>query len=302
MPNSQSLPDLSHFSCLMLVAGVSGAGRTTAVDQLSDLGFYKIDHLPLPLFKEFVAHSKLFPQKFSRTALLLDIDSSDKIDQLLDFTRTAVNLSSAVRLCFLDANLESLIRRYSETRRPHPAFDATRHRSIEDAINEERHLLFPLKELAHLTIDTSGLNVHELKRQIRTYAESFGVDRARNVRVNFLSFGFKYGLPLDCDLIVDVRFLPNPHFIPELKPHTGLNSAVASFVLGNSITKDFLSRYVDLLTFLLPHYVHEGKSSINIGVGCTGGRHRSVAIAEELSKRVAGPNYLLSVKHRDLDQ
>jgi RNase adapter protein RapZ len=289
---------IDHFTCLLVLAGVSGAGKSTALHTLSDLGFYVIDNLPLPLVPKFVQFSRASPQKYEYTALLLDIDSKEKLEQLIYFLEY-LKRPSNLKLMFLDCAKETIIKRYSETRRPHPSFDAVKDKTLEDAIVREKELLLPFKEKAHMVIDTTLSTVHDLRREVKAFVDSLSSKKAGAIRVNFISFGFKYGIPLDCDLVVDVRFLPNPHFISELRDKTGLHEDVAKYVLKNDAATQFVNKYAELLNFLLPQYAFEGKSYINIGVGCTGGKHRSVAIAHELFKRMPQEGYLVSMKHRD---
>ena len=292
---------ISHIECFLLVAGLSGAGKSTALHTLSDYGFYVIDNLPLPLVPNFVQFSLTTPQRFARTALLLDIDSKEKLEQLIDLIKL-LKKPQNLKLMYIDASKEAIIKRYSETRRPHPGFDPVRDKTLEQAIVREKEILQPFKEMANIVIDTSSHTVHDLRRNVKGFVESLSSKKAHAVRVNFVSFGFKYGIPLDCDLVIDVRFLPNPHFVPELREHTGLEKAVSDYVLKSPATTEFIGRYTDLLNFLLPKYVFEGKSYLNIGVGCTGGKHRSVTIAEALQHKIPQDGYLISVIHRDVDK
>ncbi len=282
-----------------MLAGTSGAGKSTALQTLSDAGFYTIDNLPLPLVPNFVQLSVTAPPKFARTALLLDIDSEEKLTQLLQLIKT-IKDPQRLKLMFIDASKEKITKRYGETRRPHPYFDPARDHSLSDTIQREKELLQPLKEIAHIVIDTNEYSVHDLRREVHTFAESLGPHGSKQVRINFASFGFKYGAPIDCDLIVDVRFLPNPYFVPELKEKTGLESIISDYVLRTPQGEEFIKRYADLLSFLIPNYAAEGKAYIKIGVGCTGGKHRSVAVAQKLSLLIPEGPYLVSVKHRDL--
>ncbi|MDC0357727.1 RNase adapter RapZ [Oligoflexia bacterium] len=293
---------LEHISSLVIIAGIAGAGKSTASNVLSDLGFFSIDNLPVALLPNFLEFSQDSSARFSKTCLLLDIDSSQKLKKLLDFLNSFDPLPSNIKLIFLDCATNTIIKRYSETRRPHPGFDPQKDKTLEDTIQRERNRLLPLKEMSHFVIDSSDLNIHDLKRELRVIIDSFAKGIQATLRVNFLSFGFRYGLPPDCDLVVDVRFLPNPYFIDHLRNRTGLDPEVADYVLNTDHAKKFLKKYLALLTFLFPQYTHEGKAYLNIGVGCTGGKHRSVAIATALSNQVDDKNYLVSVKHRDLNR
>lgn len=292
--------DASHFRSLILVAGMSGAGKSQALDTLEDRGYYTLDNLPVPLFGQFLEFSKLSPAKFERTALLFDIDSRDKLAELNAILDQVDPKRSWVKFIFLEATTETIIKRYSETRRPHPGFDATKDKSLEDTIQRERSRLQSLRDISDLVIDTSNLSVHDLRRELGTFIDSLPFSPGKRMRVNFLSFGYKYGLPIDCDLVVDVRFLPNPHFVDSLREKTGLDSEVRDYVLSASQAQELTKRYADLLAFLLPQYAFEGKSYLNIGVGCTGGKHRSVVIAEALKGLVDPDLYLVSAKHRDI--
>lgn len=266
---------------------------------LSDSGYYVVDNLPLPLLPHFLAFSSGAGVRYKKTALLLDIDSEESQVLLMPTLGKATSRPLNLQLVFLDAKTSAVLRRYSETRRPHPGFDATRDGSLEQAIQRERERLQPIKETANLILDTSDFTVHSLKRELREFLLSLGTVPAHSMRVNFLSFGFKHGIPLDCDLVADVRFLKNPHYVEELRERTGIDPSVRDYIFSSPEASEFINRYIDLLTFLLPKYQFEGKAYMNIGVGCSGGRHRSVAIAEALAQAIDPSRYLVSVRHRD---
>ncbi len=289
-----------HIDSLIIVTGISGAGKSTAMDLLSDSGYYVVDNLPVPLLESFLAFSKLSGERFKQTALLLDIDSQESRAQLLPLLKEGSETPSNLKVVFLDADTPAIVRRYSETRRPHPGFDPSKDKTLEDTIQRERARLQPIKEIADLVLDTSAFNVHALKRELRAFLSTLLSQGGRTMRVNFLSFGFKRGIPLDCDLIVDVRFLRNPHFVEELREKDGRESQVKEYVFQSPDAQEFVERYAELLRFLLPKYQFEGKAYLNVGIGCTGGKHRSVAIAESLSSAVDPLKYLVSVKHRDI--
>ncbi len=292
--------ELQHFDSLVLVTGISGAGKSTAMHLLSDSGYYVVDNLPLPLLQHFLTFSLGAGARYRKTALLLDVDSDESRTLLTDMLSKLPERSKNVQLVFLDADTRAVLRRYSETRRPHPGFNPAVDTSLEDAIQREREKLQPLKEIANLVLDTSDFTVHSLKRELREFLVSLGTIVSQSMRVNFLSFGFKYGVPLDCDLIADVRFLTNPHYVESLRDKTGLDPAVRDYVFASPDASDFVSRYSEILNFLLPRYQFEGKAYVNIGIGCSGGKHRSVAVAQQLATSIDPQKYLLSVRHRDV--
>ena len=296
---SQSL-SFDHIASLIIVTGVSGAGKSTAMDLLADSGYYVVDNLPVPLFGSFLEFTKLSGERFKHTALLLDVDSQESRSQLLPLLRGTAAKPKNLKVVFLDADTQAIVRRYSETRRPHPGFDASKDKTLQDTIQRERERLQPIKEIAELVLDTSAFNVHALKRELREFLKTVGLEAGRTMRVNFLSFGFKRGVPIDCDLIVDVRFLRNPHFVEEIRDKDGRDEAVRRYVFESPDANEFVERYSTLLNFLLPKYKFEGKAYLNIGVGCTGGKHRSVAIAEALSTQIDPQAFMVSVKHRDV--
>lgn len=288
-----------HIGSLIIVTGLSGAGKSTAMALLADSGYYVVDNLPVPLMGQFFEFSQGAPTRYRNTALLIDVESRESRTDLLSTIKTKESRSSNVKLVFLDADNAAILRRYSETRRPHPGFDPKQDKTLTDTISRERSCLQPVKESADLLIDTSSFNIHTLRRELRDFLASLGHAPREGMRVNFMSFGFKHGVPIDCDLVVDVRFLRNPHFVEELRSQDGRDAPVRDYVFATPEADEFVRRYADLLQFLLPKYQGEGKAYLNIGIGCTGGRHRSVAIAEALAKKIASPTFLISVKHRD---
>ncbi len=294
------LAPIDHISSLILVTGVSGAGKSTAMDLLADSGYYVVDNLPVALLTNFLAFSSSAGARYRNTALLLDIDSRDSQALLLPLLKNRSERTPSIKVIFLDADNKAIIRRYSETRRPHPGFDPLRDNSLEDTITRERERLQPIKEIADLLIDTSSFTIHSLRRELSNFLLSLGATPGKAMRVNFLSFGFKRGVPIDCDLIVDVRFLRNPHFVENLRELDGRDQPVRDYVFESPDASEFVEKYADLLEFLIPKYQFEGKAYLNIGIGCTGGKHRSVAIAEALSKKIGRSSCLVSVTHRDL--
>lgn len=302
-----SSEDIQHIESLVLLIGLSGAGKSTANKAFSDEGYYSIDNLPIALLPNFLALSRRTPHRFEKTSVLLDIISDEQRENFIEFIEDLPKSSPSWQIIFLDTDSQTLLKRYSETRRPHPALSQSNslvspHSSVEEAIEWERQLLHPLKERANVIINSSQLTPHDLRRQIRSTIASFHKKQGRKLEVHFQSFGFKHGAPTNCDLIIDVRFLPNPHFQDTLRPLTGKDAPVREFVLNSPITQEFLTRYLELLEFLLPHYIHEGKAYLQIGIGCTGGKHRSVAIARELASRLSQSDCNISNTDRDCEK
>jgi RNase adapter protein RapZ len=278
---------------LVILTGISGAGKASALKAFEDLGYQAVDNLPLELMQEFaglVAKSK----EIERAAIVVDVREGLALDRLPEIIKH-VKRVLPTRVVFLDAQDPVLVRRYSETRRPHPL---RRSETVSRSIVEERQMLDTVRNVADTQIDTSRFNVHELREEI---LKRFGDgDRTDRLLVSCLSFGFKNGVPLDADLVFDVRFLPNPHFVPEFREKTGLDPKVASYVKGFPQTGEFLDKVTDLMLYLVPHYVKEGKSYLTIGFGCTGGQHRSVMMAEEMAKRLSKAGYVAKALHRDM--
>lgn len=299
MPNISPV-DVSHLQALMLVTGISGAGKSKAVDAISDLGFFNIENLPIKLLRDFIEFSRSEAAHYTKIALIPDMSSDSAVTELLQ-TIDCLSPRRKVHIIFLDCANDTIIRRYSETRRPHPNFDPVKDKTLADAILRERSRLEQFKERANLVLDTTDLNIHDLKRALTAYTESIAVNTDHLLRLNFMSFGFKHGVPNDCDLLIDVRFLPNPYFIDTLRDLDGTHADVSAYVLQSEACMEFMHRYSELLTYLIPRYIHSGKAYLNIAIGCTGGKHRSVAIAEALKKQMQHPAYLVSATHRDKD-
>jgi UPF0042 nucleotide-binding protein len=278
---------------LVIITGMSGSGKGSVLRALEDQGYYSVDNLPvdlIPKFGELVGDSA----STRLAAIVVDVREGAGLARFPAIYRKLRN-SLNVRLIFLEADDEALIRRFSETRRPHPL--CTGDRSIGESIRKERETLAPIRSLAEISIDTSKFNVHELRDFIRQKFSSAG-DRSK-ILIYITSFGFRHGLPPDCDLVFDVRFLPNPNYIPKFKKLTGRNPAVARYIRSFPQTGEFIDRITDLLVYLLPHYIREGKSYLTIGFGCTGGHHRSVMIADQIRKNLAAKGYQARVSHRD---
>lgn len=281
----------------IVITGLSGAGKSQAIRALEDLGYFCVDNLPTKLIPMLVQLSRRADTEGARTAVVVDVREGSFLSQFPRvYRRLRAMPGLSPVLIFLDATDAALVRRFSETRRPHPlAHD----RSPIEGIKEERASLEPIRKMADQIIDTSDMTVHELRDAFMSLSRG-GAGQARLV-VNILSFGFKHGLPLDSDVVFDVRFLPNPHFEPALRKHTGRDRPVRRYLAKFTQTRDFLDHTGALLRFLIPQFVNEGKSYLTIAVGCTGGRHRSVAIAEALRESLGNVKGVrLRVKHRDI--
>ncbi len=280
---------------VVVVTGMSGSGRSTAINVLEDIGYYCIDNLPSALVEQFVALFAGTQVGRSRVGLGMDVRDGGYVTAWTSVRKALEKAGHHVTVVFLDASDDVLIRRYSETRRVHPLGAG---RDLPDAIRAERRLLTPLEREADVVIDTSDLNVHDLKRRLRSFAEDS--ETYRGPEITLKSFGFKFGTPTDAHLVFDARFLPNPHFVSELKPLTGLDDPVVAYVLGADLAGDFLDRTMAYLDFLLPHYADEGRAYLTVGMGCTGGKHRSVALVEELARRLRQRGAAVVVRHRDI--
>jgi len=280
---------------VLVVTGMSGAGRSSAAKILEDLGYTVIDNLP-PQLLTLAVQAHDLPQSHGHLAVVIDSRGGLPIDELRYAIQELEREGILTRIVFLDAEDDVIVTRYEENRRPHPlGLDI-----ISEAIDAERRLLGELKEMADVVIDTSTLNVHELRERLTS---QFSEDEMnRPMRVSIRSFGFKHGTPRDTDLVFDVRFLPNPHWVPELRNLRGTHQPVSDYVLRSEGAKEFVDRIDDLLQFLIPRFQSEGKSYLSIGIGCTGGHHRSVAIAEELAARLSAHGVNASVRHRDLER
>ncbi len=279
------------MSDLLVITGLSGAGRSEFAKDLEDLGWFVIDRLP-PDIATKVADLAVGPTApWDRVAFALraDVTGGETLRAVSELRDSGERL----RVVFLDCSTETLVRRYESSRRPHPSPAA----GLEEAIEDERALMEPVRAAADLVLDTSDLNVHELRDRV---ARLYGESDDRPMRTTITSFGYKHGLPRDADLILDCRFLPNPHWIPDLRPLTGLDGPVREHVLSHEVTQEFLDQLGDLLGMLMPAYVAEGKSYLSIALGCTGGRHRSVAVAETVAEMLRGREFDPVVTHRDI--
>jgi len=280
---------------LVIVTGLSGAGKTQTIRCLEDLGYFCVDNLPPGLIPKFASLLDEDDEQLRHVALVMDIRGGRFFGGLVEALDFLENKGILYDILFLDAADEILVRRYKETRRRHPMSQTG---SILEGILEERKRLEEMRGRADKIIDTSGLIPQQLRTKLK---EIYGDNIDSRMLITLLSFGFKYGIPLDADLIIDVRFLPNPHYIEHLRPKTGIEAEVWEYVMQSPATKTFLSKFSDMLEFLLPYYVKEGKSHLVVAVGCTGGHHRSVAIARELACRLP-QEYKVDVRHRDIER
>lgn len=285
-----------HPQDFIIVTGLSGAGKTQAVHCLEDMSFYCVDNMPpalVPQFAELCAHSQ---GRVSRVAVVMDIRGGYFFQDLSEVVESLRQLAFKPRLIFLEATEEMLVRRFKETRRRHPL--ATRHRTLLDSIRLERKQLQELRASADKIIDTTGMGSKALKAEIASlFSER---DGSSGMMVNLISFGYKHGVPLDADLMFDVRFLRNPHYVPELQPLTGADPAIEAYVMDDPAAPEYLEKLKDLLRFSLPRYGDEGKSYLGVAVGCTGGHHRSVVFARLLADFLREQGYEVVLEHRDL--
>ncbi|HEY4709249.1 MAG TPA: RNase adapter RapZ [Candidatus Acidoferrales bacterium] len=280
---------------LVILTGLSGSGKRSVLNTFEDLGFYCVDNLPVSLIPTFSELYEGGRGEVERAALLVDAREGAHIAQLPGIYRE-LSSERAATLVFIEASDAVLQRRFSETRRPHPLGKGG---PIADGIREERRRMAPIRRLADVIIDTSKFSVHELRQLI---TERFQGQGRRPLLVSVVSFGFRYGIPADADLVFDVRFLPNPHFVPRLRPFSGKDPRVARYIRSFPQTGEFLRRIESLLGYLIPHYIREGKSYLTVALGCTGGRHRSVALAEVIRRALKRKGYSAKVVHRDLEK
>jgi UPF0042 nucleotide-binding protein len=278
---------------LVIITGLSGSGKLSALKAFEDMGYYAVDNMPIelvPRFAELIGESATT----TRAALVVDAREGrglERFPQMLTHIRHILPAT----VVYLEASEPVLLRRFSETRRPHPL---GRQEMVASAIRSERKLLDPVRNVADVIIDTSNFNVHELRAYIQD--KFAGTGDGKDLLISSISFGYKNGIPLEADLVFDVRFLPNPHFIPEFRPLTGKHPKLVAYLRKFPQTREFLDRVTKLLLYLLPHYIHEGKSYLTIAFGCTGGQHRSVMIAEEIGKRLGKEGYRVKTAHRDM--
>jgi UPF0042 nucleotide-binding protein len=282
----------------VIVTGLSGAGKTQAIRSLEDLGYFCVDNLPPTLIPKFAEACFQTDGKIDKVALVIDIRGGKFFDSLFESLNYLKEQNYSYEILYLDANEESLIKRFKESRRKHPLAPEGR---VLQGIELEKSRLREVKERADNIIDTSKLATRELREKIMSIYGEVGQLEAELV-ITVLSFGFKYGIPVDSDLVFDVRFITNPFYIPELKKFSGLDEAVKEYVLGHEETKQFIGKLDDMLQFLIPNYLKEGKRQLIVSIGCTGGRHRSVAIANEIYEKLKAEGHKANIEHRDIDE
>jgi UPF0042 nucleotide-binding protein len=280
---------------LVILTGLSGSGKSTVLKAFEDMGFYCVDNLPVELIPIFAELHAAGEGDFARAALLVDAREGLQLEKLPGLLRH-LRREHPITLVFIEANEDALLRRYSETRRPHPL---GKDFSVRESLHHERVLMDPIRKLADVVIDSSQFNVHELRQFVN---QRFRSESKRPMLVSLVSFGFKFGVPTDADLMFDVRFLPNPHFVPKLRPFTGKDPQVRRYIRSFPQTGEFLRRMQGLLTYLIPHYIEEGKSYLTIAFGCTGGKHRSVMMAESMRHSLEKRGYATRVVHRDINK
>lgn len=276
---------------LFIITGMSGAGKSQALKMFGDLGFYCVDNLPLALFENFISYVRQ-NDATRNIALGVDVREEDRLKQMPDMLKKLEENDFSVKVIFLNASDECLIRRFSETKHKHPI-----HKKLVAAIAHERKAMAPMRQLADEIIDTSGLKLGELKEKLSSL---LSLTHAGDMQIQVMSFGFKYGLPMECDIVMDVRFLPNPYYVPELKEKTGLDPEVQQYIMSFKETREFAEKYADLIQYLIPKYIKEGKSYLTIAMGCTGGKHRSVFMAHQLAEHLNKLRLSASEFHRDI--
>lgn len=283
------------LSSLVIITGMSGSGKHTAFKAFEDLGYFCVDNLPTSLIPRLVQMSGASGGKIEKLAVVVDVRLRESIRAFEKLFQAMKTTASRTTVIFVDAADEVLVRRYSETRRSHPLAEDG---SLLDAVQAERRTLAPVRAMADVVIDTANFTVHDLRNFI--YQNFRREEGEEKLRISLVSFGFKHGIPYNSDLVFDVRFLPNPNFVPDLKPRTGNDAGVVEYMKGHAETEEVLGRLQDVLEYLIPKYMREGKSYLTISIGCTGGRHRSVMVANELKARLEESGHCVSVVHRDL--
>lgn len=282
----------------VIISGMSGAGKTSALHIMEDIGYYCVDNIPTSLLQTLYKLCKDSSDKaMKRVAVVVDVRGNGDYEVMYDDLENFKKNNEGVSILYIDAKVDSLIVRYKETRRRHPLTERLRDGSVAAAVKEEQRLLVPVKTLADYSIDTTFMSIKQLRERI---ISMFLENSSNSIMLTFMSFGFKYGIPLESDLIIDVRCLPNPFYIAELKEHTGLEKCIQDYVLDSEETQEFVKRLIEWLDYSLPLYLKEGKSELVVGIGCTGGKHRSVTIAELLDNYFMEKGYKCIVQHRDV--
>lgn len=282
---------------ILIISGLSGAGKTRAADVLEDLDYYCVDNMPVALLPRFAELCVATRGRYERVALVTDVRERDGFGELFSALDNLWEMECEYKILFIEADTETIVKRYKETRRPHPL--TADGGSIEQAVRKELAMLAPIRERADYVIDTSGLTIAMLQSEIyRLFCE----DGEQSMTVNVMSFGFKYGVPIEADLMFDVRFMPNPYYIAHLRGQCGLDEEVAEYIFAQSESMEFLNKLKDMVSFLLPMYVKEGKHSLTIAIGCTGGRHRSVAVAKAICEHISELGYKTVDVNRDMDR
>lgn len=283
---------------ILIITGLSGGGKSRAASYLEDIGYYTVDNLPAEMMVKFADFCAGSSGRYDRVALVYDVRSGEPTDILIETLERLKASGVNCRMLFLEADNQTIVNRYKETRRMHPL--QKKGESVEQAIRREREWMQPVRDHADFVLDTSALSIAKLRSEL---LDLFGQQGDRGgLAVNILSFGFKHGIPIEADLVFDVRFMPNPYYVPELKNKTGLDQAVRDFVFSFRQTNDFMEQLEKMLTFLLPLYAEEGKSALVIAIGCTGGHHRSVAVAHRLADYIARAGYQVTENHRDISR
>ena len=282
----------------VIITGMSGAGKTSALHIMEDIGYYCVDNIPsslLPTLYKLCSESD--DEAMRRVAVVVDVRGNDNYEKMYSNLEKFRKENQGVNILYFDAKIDNLIVRYKETRRRHPLIDRLKQGSVAEAVEFEKALLIPVKNLADYNIDTTYMSIKQLRERIMSM---FMEDTSQSLMLTFMSFGFKYGIPLEADLIIDVRCLPNPYYIPELRPLTGLDKEIQDYVLASDETQEFIRRVLSLLDFSVPLYLKEGKTGLVVGIGCTGGKHRSVTIARVLDGHFIEKGYKCVISHRDV--
>lgn len=282
---------------ILIISGLSGAGKTRVAAALEDLDFYCVDNMPVSLIPKFAELCIATRGRYDRVALVSDVRSRESFDELFLALDELKSLGVGYKILYVDATIETIVKRYKETRRRHPLDGEGI--SLEQAVRKEMKILEPVRKRADFVIDTTGLTLGRLQRALR---RMFGSQEDKGIKVTVMSFGYKHGLPIEADIVFDVRFLPNPFYVAELMNRTGRDKDVRDYVFGTGQADAFLSRLEDMLIFLMPNYEEEGKLSLTVAIGCTGGHHRSVAISEALAEFYASKGYVTECIHRDIDK